>query len=57
MKVRRPIRPEVRPKIRSIPNVPYDEPLTPGLRKKEDTQPIQAIGFMADLGGNEDEDD
>lgn len=33
----------------SIPRVPYDEPLTPGLRDKEDKEPTQAIGFTADI--------
>ena len=50
---RRPIRSRI-VKRGSIPRVPYEEPLTPGLRKENEQ--INAIGFTAKIGGEEDED-
>jgi len=37
----------------SITRVPFEEPLTPGLRKPEQT--INAIGFTANIVENDDE--
>ena len=43
-------------KGRSYPNLPPDTPLVPGLRPKETKYITTAIGFTADLYGDEDED-
>ena len=50
---RRPIRSRI-VKRGSIPRVPYEEPLVPGLRKKQEQ--TNAIGFTAKIGGEDEED-
>jgi hypothetical protein len=38
----------------TMPRVPYEEPLVPGLRKKQEQ--TKAIGFTARIGGEEEQD-